>query len=190
MRSPVAELLDALGRALGSLGAPWYLFGAQAVLLYGGARLTADVDATVAAGDRPPGELVSVLERYGFAVRVPDVDAFVQRTRVLPLVHEVSALPLDLVLAGPGPEELFLGRARVHEIDGVTVPVAAPEDIVVMKILAGRPKDLEDAAVIVAAQAAHLDVGLARETLRTLEDALDRRDLTPVLEDILLRHRR
>ena len=47
MRSPVAELLGALGAVLDRLGVGWYLFGAQAALLYGAARLTADVDVTV-----------------------------------------------------------------------------------------------------------------------------------------------
>jgi hypothetical protein len=47
MSSPVADLLRDLSRAFAEFGVPWYLFGAQAALLYGAARLTADVDVTV-----------------------------------------------------------------------------------------------------------------------------------------------
>ena len=187
MPSPVAELLRALGEGFTSLGVRWYLFGAQAVLLYGGARLTADVDVTVALGERPTSDLVRALQRVGFALRVADVDDFVGRTRVLPLVHAPSGLPLDVVLAGPGPEELFLARARRHDVEGVSVPVAAPEDLVVMKILAGRPKDVEDVRAIVAAGGAHLDHALVRETLGLLEGALDQRDLLPAFEAIVRR---
>jgi hypothetical protein len=185
--SPVAELLRALDEGLASLGVRWYLFGAQAVLLYGGARLTADVDVTVALGERPTSELVSALQRLGFALRVADVDRFVERTRVLPLVHEPTGLPLDVVLSGPGPEELFLSRAHPHDIEGVLVPVAAPEDLVVMKILAGRAKDIDDARAIVAAGGSALDHALVRETLGMLEDALDQRDLLPVFEALVRR---
>lgn len=47
MRSPVADLLADLARGFERLGMRWYLFGAQAAIVYGVARLTADVDATV-----------------------------------------------------------------------------------------------------------------------------------------------
>jgi hypothetical protein len=184
MASPVADLLAALARALEVLGVRWYLFGAQAVLLYGGARLTADVDVTVALGRRPVSDLVAAAVREGFATRVADVEAFAARTRVVPLVHESSGLPLDVVLAGPGPEELFLSRCRVESVDGVSVPVAAPEDLLVMKILAGRPKDVDDARAILGRRQG-LDLGVVRDTLRQFEVALERSDLVPALDALL-----
>jgi len=51
MPSPVVELLAALDSGLRSLGIRWYLFGAQAAIVHGAARLTADVDATIDAGE-------------------------------------------------------------------------------------------------------------------------------------------
>ena len=89
-----------------------------------------------------------------------------------------------MVLAGPGLELDFLARARVLDVDGVRVPVASPEDVVVMKLLAGRPKDTEDAGAILAAHP-DLDLGLVRRQLRGLEHALDRSDLLPLLERLL-----
>ncbi len=58
MRSPLAEALAALGRALGKLGLRWYLFGAQAALLYGAARLTADIGRHRAGGAGYRGALL------------------------------------------------------------------------------------------------------------------------------------
>jgi hypothetical protein len=46
VRSPVAELLADLSRGFAAAGIRWYLFGAQAAIVYGVARLTADVDVT------------------------------------------------------------------------------------------------------------------------------------------------
>jgi hypothetical protein len=60
--------------------------------------------------------------------------------------------------------------------------VAAPDDLVVMKVLAGRPQDLEDVVAILAAQGLRLDLERATATLRLLEQALKRRDLLPRLE--------
>jgi hypothetical protein len=190
MRSPVADLLADLGRALESLEVRWYLFGAQAAILYGAARLTADVDVTIDAGSHPTSDVVSTLRSSGFALRVQDIDGFVRRTRVLPLLHEPSRMPCDLVLAGPGIEELFFERARTHDLEGVAVPVAAADDVVAMKILAGRVRDLDDVAAILGTQGRTLDIERVRRTLASLEAALDRRDLLPVLEQIIDRQRR
>ena len=145
MPSPIGEVLAALEACFDSLGVRWYLFGAQAAIYHGVARLTADVDVTILPEPHSTSELVSALEANGFRLRVTGTDHFVARTRVLPFVHSATRLPVDVVLGGPGIEELFLERAETHRIEGVRVPSATVEDVVTMKILAGRPKDLDDA---------------------------------------------
>lgn len=189
MRSPLAEALAALARALEKFGARWYLFGAQAALLYGAARLTADVDVTVQLGDRQTAALVRALEKAGFRLRVRDVEDFVARTRVLPFVHSRSGMPIDIVLSGPGLEELFFARRRRRIVEGVPVPVASPEDLVVMKVLAGRGKDEDDVVAILAAQR-KLNLERVRKTLGALERALDQSDLNPRFKVLLGRARR
>lgn len=101
-----------------------------------------------------------------------------------------SGLPLDIVLAGPGLEELFLERAVEVTVEGVTVPVISPEDLIVAKILAGRPKDLEDVRGILRERLSSLDIELIRSTLTLLEDALSQSDLRPLFESELARARR
>ena len=183
---PVADLLTALARGLSALGVRWFLFGAQAAILHGVARLSADVDVTVDLGVRSIRDVVETLSREGFEPRVTDVTSFVEATRVIPLVHAASRMPLDLVLAGPGLEEGFFIRAVERRIGEVAVPVASAEDLVAMKILAGRPRDLEDVASIVRARR-DLDLPMVRDTLRVLERALDRADLVAELERIVTR---
>jgi hypothetical protein len=190
MHSSAVELLAALRAVLDRLGMRWYLFGAQAVIAYGAPRLTADVDVTVELGPHTPEALVAELATARFRPRVHDVGEFARRTRVLPFVHEPSALPLDVVLAGPGPEEEFLARARPIRFGDVDVPVIAREDLVAVKILAGRPQDLQDAAAIVHAAGEALDLALVRATLGLFESALDRRDLVSAFERIVRRAQR
>ena len=185
---PVADLLADLARGLGGLGVRWFLFGAQAAILHGAARLSADVDVTVDLGARSSRELVDALSREGFELRIADAAGFVEATRVLPLVHQASRMPLDLVLAGPGLEEQFFARATERIIGGVRVPVVSAGDLVAMKILAGRPRDVEDVAGIIRAHR-DLDSESIRETLRLLERALDRADLVVELDRILARVR-
>jgi hypothetical protein len=181
---PVADLLADLARGLGALGVRWFLFGAQAAILHGAARLSADVDVTVDLGTRSSRDLVDGLSREGFELRVADVEGFVEATRVIPLVHAASRMPLDVVLSGPGLEEQFFARLTERRIGGQPVPVVSAEDLVAMKILAGRPRDMEDVTSILRARR-DLDLQAVRETLRLLERALDRADLLPELDRLL-----
>jgi hypothetical protein len=179
LRSPVADVLADVARATAKLTARWYLFGAQAVILYGVPRATADVDVTV---DCDAKGLVAAMLDAGFRLRVPDVEQFVARTRVLPFIHARTGLPVDTVLAGPGLEETFLDGARRVRVGRATVPVIAPEHLVVTKILAGRPKDLEDVRGLLRTPELDLDRRAVRELLTAIESALGQADLLPLYE--------
>jgi len=183
-RSPVAEVLSKLSDLLAALGIRYYLFGAQAALLHGAARLTADIDITVDLGTQPTSTLANALQAAGFELRVSD-PAFVDRTRVLPVADIGTGLPVDIVLAGPGLEELFFERAERRIVEGVSVSVVSAEDLIAMKILAGRPKDIEDVRAILGAHPSGLDHELVRTTLEILEQALDRRDLISVFQSLV-----
>ena len=185
-----ADLFAALAEALAAVGARWYLFGAQAALIWGRPRLTADVDVTVRLEPEEPDALVRAFAQRGFRLRVDPGDDFVRRTRVLPFVFEPNGLPVDVVLAGPGLEELFLSRAVTVRVGSVTVPVISPEDLIVTKILAGRPKDVEDVRGILLERGGQLDLGTVRATLGMLEAALGQSDLRPAFEAELARARR
>jgi len=184
-----AELLADLSRALRTLGVRWYVFGAQAVLIWGRPRMTADVDVTVRLESDDTTSFAAALQERGFRLRVSGTPEFVRQTRVLPLVHTASDMALDIVLAGPGLEELFLSRAVEFEIGGAPVPVISAEDLVVTKILAGRPKDIEDIRGVLRARGDTLDIDAARTTLRLLEEALGQGDLIPLFEAEIVRWR-
>lgn len=152
----------------------WYVFGALAVNLHGFPRTTADVDITVDLGALAPKAFVAALARAGFAARFSD-EAFIATTQVIPVTHTASGIPLDLVLAGPGLEQQFLDAAVERTVLGKRVPVIAPEHLVVTKILAARPKDLEDVRELIAIR--ELDHAQIEAILETLEEALGQSDL-------------
>lgn len=181
-RSPFARLFADLAKALSELGVDWYLFGAQAALLYGATRVTADVDVTVRLGACTLQELTASLSRNGFELR-KTAPGFVETTRVLPLLHVSSQIPADVVLAGPGLEDAFMERSLERKVGGVTLFVATPEDLIVMKVLAGREKDLADVREVLAAHPVNL--ALVRDTLALLEAALEQSDLLPVFEELV-----
>lgn len=187
MSTPLAEILGQLAAAFERLGVRWYLFGAQAVVVWGRPRTSLDIDVTAESSPERSSDLVREFAGRGFELRFrTGVAEFVARTRVLPFVHVMSGTPVDVVLAGPGLEEGFLDRARPVVFGERSIPVIAPEDLVVTKILAGRPKDLEDVAGILAERAPALDLEAIRATLRVLEEALGQSDLLPAFETELL----
>jgi hypothetical protein len=176
------ELLAALTNVLATWG-PWYVFGAQAVIVYGVPRLSADVDVTIRLTPDSPTAFASAMRAGGFVPRVTDPE-FIERTRVMPFVHVASGMPLDVVLAGTGLEDEFLARARMVDIGGVSVPVLDIEDLVIAKVLAARPKDIEDARALWRLHARDLDAGRIRSILAQLEHALAQSDLLPAFERI------
>ena len=187
MASLLADLLTDLGAAFNRTSARWYIFGAQAAIVYGTARLTADVDVTVMFGNQPVENLIQALKDEGFETRITDALSLVEQSRVLPVVHLLSGIPVDIVFGGPGLEEQFAHRAQNHKLDGVMVPIASSEDIITMKILAGRGKDLDDALAIIMARGKQLDLQTIGSTLELLEKTLDRSDLLRTLDDLVHR---
>jgi predicted nucleotidyltransferase len=121
--------------------------------------------------------------------RVPDALDFARISRVLLLVHEPTGIEIDLSFAMLPFEKELIERAQERSVRGVTFRVATAEDIVVMKALALRPRDVADIEAIVEATP-DLDLGRVRELLRVFSEALETRDFLAELEQILRRARR
>lgn len=181
----VTDLFRSLVRAFGERGLRWYVFGAQAVVAHGRPRLTADVDATVERGDMTPAEIAALLGQNDFELRFPLSEERAETGRLLPMVHTPSAIPLDLVIAGSGLDDEFLDRARVVDVGGVEVPVISPEDLLAMKVLAGRPKDLADIRGVLLEQRGKLDLQRTRDVLAAFEEATEERTLLASFDRLL-----
>ena len=124
------------------------------------------------ANARAVADLLEHLAPLGFEHRFPDMaDELLESGSVAPLVHTPTRMEVDLVLAGSGLEDLTLSRATRVLVEGVEVPFAQATDLVVMKVLAGRGKDLEDVHSLLASGA--VDREEALDLLEQLESALD-----------------
>jgi hypothetical protein len=121
---------------LDGLGWPWFLFGGQAALVHGGTRVTADVDVTVVGDLASLGALEASVPQT-FARRADR--AFTERTLVLPVLHTSSGVPVDVVLGATRFEAEVASRAETTMIAATSMRVIAAEDLVVLKLLAGRP---------------------------------------------------
>ncbi|MCC7383401.1 MAG: hypothetical protein IT384_16305 [Deltaproteobacteria bacterium] len=179
-----------LHRGFSTLGVRWYVFGAQAVIAAGVPRFTADVDVTV---ELPPGgsrRLLSVLGRRFSLQKLRNAEAFIEQARVIPLVHRSTDIPVDVVLAGPGLEEEMLARVQLRRVGArLEIPFVATTDLVALKVLAGRDKDLEDVRALLRAKPAELSVAKVRAALRRIGALLDDSTLLETFE-VQVRHAR
>ena len=176
------DLLTALAPVIARWGR-WYVFGAQAVIAYGVPRLSADVDVTLALVPDSPEDFARDMVAAGFVLRVDDPE-FVRRTRVMPFIHDSTGMPLDVVLAGSGLEDEFLERAALTDIGGLAIPFIDRSDLIIAKLLAGRPKDLDDARTLWKLHGSTLDTLRIRRMLQLLEEALTQSDLVSSFEAI------
>jgi len=176
----LGRALDALAEVFRALDVSWYVFGAQALAVRAAARATQDIDITVDGSGVSADRLTKLLLDSGFEHRHPDlVGELLRDGRVLVLRHVEGGMDVDLVLSGPGLEHGFLARSTTEVLDGVRVPVASATDLVVMKVLSGRGKDLDDVVSLITA--GQVDLSLAEDLLGQLDAALGQSDLVPTL---------
>jgi len=138
------ELIGRVARGLDRLGIPYMLIGGQAVLHYGEPRLTKDIDITLGVDIERLGDMLGMVSDLGLAVTRADIEAFAKLTRVLPCMDPTTGLRVDFIFSFMEYERQAIARAVKKTIGGAQVNVASLEDVVILKVAAGRPRDLED----------------------------------------------
>jgi len=150
----VTAVFDAreLFRALVEHGVDFVTVGGVAIQAHGGQRMTRDLDVAVASSrenfEALHGALLAldarILDRDGrHSSEVPGAALLASGEQW----HLITAHgPLDVVTlpARLGPFDRFSSRAHRVRLGDLVVPVAAREDLLVLKRAAGRPRDLAD----------------------------------------------
>ena len=137
-------LLAKLGQALESSGIPYMVIGGQAVLLHGEPRLTRDIDITVGVDATELKKVRDAVEPIGLIPVGTDVETFVRTTNVLPVADPASGVRVDLIFSFTPYETEAIRRAVGVILEHVTVRFASAEDLIIHKLVAGRPRDIED----------------------------------------------
>jgi predicted nucleotidyltransferase len=150
-------LLARVARTLRAHRIPFMIIGGQAVLVHGEPRLTADVDVTLGVA---PARLATVLEACRAIDLEPlpaDVEDFVRDTFVLPAGDPESGIRVDLIFSTTPFESQAIERAVPIDVSGEAVPFATAEDLILHKLFAGRPRDIEDAEGVVRRKGDEVD---------------------------------
>jgi hypothetical protein len=146
--------------------------GGIAVQRWGEPRVTRDLDLTilVSFGGETPF-IDSLLSRY--LPRIRDAREFAERTRAL-LLRTDSGIGIDISLGALPFEEKMMERASVFSFGpSLAIRTCSAEDLIVMKLFAGRALDVQDAESVVARQKNRLDWAYIEEQLTPLAEIKD-----------------
>ncbi|PSQ88963.1 MAG: hypothetical protein BRD45_04750 [Bacteroidetes bacterium QS_8_64_10] len=138
------KILTRIGATLEAADLDYMVIGGQAVLLYGEPRLTKDIDVTLGVGPEQVAEVVDLVRQMNLKPLAEDPESFVRETMVLPCQASDTEVQVDLVFSFSPYEQQAFERTQSVEMSGTHVQFASPEDVIVHKIVAGRPRDLED----------------------------------------------
>lgn len=189
---PLAPLLTALRDLVGWLQAyrvPYAIVGGVAASLLGRPRLTRDVDTLVWLDEDRWRDFLALGPRFGYNPRRRDAIAFARETRVLLVRHQPSAIDADIIFAAIGFEQKTIARAVTIDVGGLLLKLPTPEDLIVLKAVAHRTRDLADIESILDAHP-ELNLRRVRQWVRGFSIAMEMPDILNDLEAILGRRRK
>lgn len=178
------KLLAKIGASLARHDLPYMIIGGQAVLLYGEPRLTRDIDITLGVNIDSCDRLLKAATELSLKPLAEDMESFVRQTMVLPTVDETTGIRVDFIFSYTPYETGAINRSKKVRIMDQEICFAAPEDLVIHKIFAGRPRDMEDVRTVLVKNPA-IDLSYIRKWLREFDKASAKNEFLKNLEDIL-----
>jgi len=183
---PLFAPLAALQNLIEAFDNRGIVIGGVAVSILGKPRLTADADAMFLLPAKKIPELIEQASREGIVPRIPDVEEFARRNRVVLLRHEESGVDIDISLGLLPFEVEAVERSREYDTGSLTVRLPTPEDLIILKAVAHRPKDMTDIATVLNA---HDDLDTERIIfwVQQFAELLEIPEVLTELEDIIRR---
>ena len=178
------KILSNIGSSLKRHNIPYMIIGGQAVLLYGEPRLTRDIDITLGVNTEYVDELLKVIRELSLKPIPENIKLFVQQTMVLPALEETTGIRVDFIFSFTTYEIEAIKRARKITIMGQEVCFASPEDVIIHKIFAGRPRDIEDVRSIILKNS-DMDIQYIRSWLKEFDKSSDKKDFLKTFEEVL-----
>jgi predicted nucleotidyltransferase len=182
---PLLEPLESLQRLLSRFDNRGVIIGGTAVSMLGRARFTEDVDAMFLLSIQDIPHLLEAAKEEGIEPRIGNAAEFAKKNRVMLMKHVLSDTNIDISLGVMPFEQEMVERSVVHQIDeALQIRLPTPEDLIIMKAIAHRPKDLEDIRTI-AEKYPNLDVGRIEEWVKAFGEVLETPDLWDVVKPLL-----
>lgn len=183
---PFRATIEALHRLLEKHNDRGVIIGGIAVGLLGKPRYTADVDAMFLLSTQDIPQFLESARAENIIPRVQNVEEFARKTRVLLLKHIPTNTEIDISLGVLLFEEEMVERGGVKSFANLSARLPTPEDLIIMKAIAHRPKDLEDIRTIVDNNP-NLDIARIEKWVRDFAEVMETPNLWKQIEGILKR---
>jgi len=161
----ITSLIKRLARQLDASHIPYMIIGGQAVLLYGRARLTRDIDITLGLDTDQFDRIEELCKELGLEPLAKDPRDFAAKTKVLPAEAQDSKVRVDFIFSFTTYETQAIERANEILLEDCPVKFASCEDVIIHKMVAGRPVDQEDVRHLLAKNRDAIDLDYLKHWL-------------------------
>ena len=169
----IPSLVVTLSADLKKRGISHAITGAAAMAVHGYVRATRDIEILVMTPGMRLPEVFESIRNQGFD---GDDQALIQSIRDRYMaVLESEALDVEVLVPAIPYHRQVLDRASEVEIRGTMVPVVTVEDLIVLKLLWSRTKDIADVEALVSVAWDVIDASYVEESLLDIVPADDER---------------
>jgi hypothetical protein len=166
----IDEVLKTVVECLVKADIPYMVIGGQAVIQYGRPRFTQDIDITMGLAPSELQRLLAALPSNTFHPLPGNIEDFVNNNWVLPVEHRQSKSRIDFIFSITPFEREAILNSREIEVAGMPVKYISPEDLAVQKIIAGRPRDIEDVIGIMNQLGKTFNIKKVEQDLKSLAE--------------------
>lgn len=154
---------------------PYFVLGGLAVGVMGEPRFTHDIDLDIFLQDQETGIFIKRLKEV-FKFNAKQAMLNVSQFGTFRLSYKT--VQIDIIIASTELEREALRRKRRVDFFDLATSFPSPEDLVLLKLIPGRPKDLLDAESVVIRQKGKLDAAYLEKWARYIcEESQDFRIL-------------
>jgi hypothetical protein len=160
--------------ALEPLELPMAVIGGLALSAWNHARFTRDADILIGMDESKVNEVLQTICQAGFYPRHSPPILQIDDQQIIQLKYKppdgIYPFQLDLLFAGSEYQKTALTRRIKQAIPGLGHPadVLRPEDLVLLKLIAGRIIDRADAAMLLRENRPEIDLNYLTDWIRRL----------------------
>lgn len=153
------DILREFVRIFERMNCPYAVMGGLAVRVYGIPRPTQDVDFTAAIPRTRLEEFYVAAEAAGYTIPEVYHSGWVDQVAEMPVIklrrHTAEhGIDVDLFLAESRFQSSIMSRRVAVDLDGHATYLVSPEDLILLKLIAGRKRDLADVGDVLFTQGA------------------------------------
>ncbi|MBI2981402.1 MAG: nucleotidyltransferase [Deltaproteobacteria bacterium] len=153
---------------LESEGIEYFVLGGVAVSMIGEPRLTADFDLDLSLEKTQVADFLGKAKQHSFLVDEGEAKTRSDRFGSFKIFY--GDVRIDFILASTDLEKEAFGRRQKMVLFGKEMFFPSPEDLILLKIVPGRPKDLIDAESVVLRHKGKLDQAYLRKWAQKICD--------------------